>query len=743
MSLFNELKRRNVFRVAIAYIVTAWLLLQVADVVLNNIDAPGWVFKAFMLALGIGLPIAIVFAWAFEITPEGLKKDREVDRSKSIANQTGRKLDRVIMTILAMALGYLIVDKVFLTSDPAPVQANTPATGTAGSETAATAESERSIAVLPFVNMSSDPEQEYFSDGISEELLNVLAQFRDLRVAARTSSFQFKGENLDIGKIAKQLNVAHVLEGSVRKSGTRLRITAQLIKADDGFHLWSETYDRELNDVFAIQDEIAAAIGDALEAELGLGASVGLKHPPTVMPAANTQAYEAFLLGRQLIHQRGREALEDAVRHLERSLRLDANYAPAHAQLAIATILLLESASTYGDLSMAEVTRRATPHIALAFELSPELDAAYAARGLMALQTRDWQQAVADTRKALEINASYTDAMNWQQIALSNLSRYRESSELQAEMLEVDPLSVIARLNHANRFMFRGEPQKAHEVADQLFAQSPWASYWKHADAAEYGGHIADSIEWSLKAFGENPNDLASNFVLVMNLGRIGEFAEARRIADALVAFAELAAGNNEEAVRIVVERQKADPDNRTLISDAAYVTYSVRQFDLARDYLEAMARHAGADRPISVLPFETIQLAWTRRYAGDAEGAEKAMRIVEREMAALLDSGFDGRFRLVTESMIAAYHDDQQRAIERVQEAFDVGHRDPLYFADPVFDQIRNDPRFIEVETKTLQALEFERQKALQIMCFRNPVPGAWQPLSQTCQNVQEQVRL
>jgi TolB-like protein len=742
MSLFDELKRRNVFRVAIAYVVSAWLLLQVADVVLNNIDAPDWVFKVFMLALGIGFPLAIMFAWAFELTPEGLKKDSEVDRSVSIAGHTGRKLDRIIMTVLAVALGYLIVDKVFFATETTPPQARDVETRAGDARPSIQAE-DRSIAVLPFVNMSSDPEQEYFSDGISEELLNVLAQFRNLRVAARTSSFQFKGENLDIGRIAKQLNVAHVLEGSVRKSGTRLRITAQLIKADDGFHLWSETYDREMDDVFAIQDEIAAAIGEAMEAELGLGATATAGHTPTVIPAANTQAYEAFLLGRQLIHQRGRESLEDAVRHLERSLRLDANYAPAHAQLAIATTMLLESASTYGDLSMAEVTRRATPHINLAFELSPELDAAYAARGLMALHTADPDAALADTRKALEINPSYTDAMNWQQIALARLSRYREADELLREMLEVDPLSVIARLNYANDFVFRDEPAKAHEVADDLFAQSPWASYWKHADASEYVGNIAESLEWSLRAFGENPNDLASNWVLMWSLSRIAEPAEARRVAAALVPYAEIYAGNSEEAVRQIVSRQKADPENQTILSDAANITYLARQFAAAHEYFEEMSRIEGVDRPIGFGVFETTRLAWLRRNAGDDEGAAQAMRIVDRELPALIDAGFAGRWRLVSEAMIAAYNGNTNQAIDLTRQAVERGQSDPLYFTDPLFDEIRNDPQFIEIESRALQALEVERQKALQIMCFKNPVPGAWQPLPQTCKNVREQMSL
>ncbi len=362
MSLFNELKRRNVIKVTIAYIVMAWLVMQVADVILNNIVAPGWVFHVLLLFLAIGLPFAVFFAWAFEMTPEGLKRESEVDRSQSITTKTGRKLDFLIIGVLVLALGYFAYDKFVLSAsrDDALVEATTQAvTEQAATESEASAESDKSIAVLPFVNMSDDASNEYFSDGISEELLNVLAQYPDLRVAARTSSFQFKGQNPDIEDIAQTLHVNYVLEGSVRKSGTRLRITAQLIEARTGFHLWSETFDRELVDVFAIQDEISAAIGDALEIQLALESATD-KSSPTVLVATSMEAFEAYMHGRQLINLRGRANLEEAVTHLERALALDETYAPAHAQLAIATSLLSTTPGSYGDMPKAEVAARAT-----------------------------------------------------------------------------------------------------------------------------------------------------------------------------------------------------------------------------------------------------------------------------------------------------------------------------------------------------------------------------------------------
>ncbi|HET6563930.1 MAG TPA: hypothetical protein VFG52_00845, partial [Xanthomonadales bacterium] len=272
LSFLEELKRRNVVRVGVVYLIAAWLLAQVADLMLENFNAPEWVIQSILVVLIIGFPIALIFAWAFELTPEGIKKEKDVDRSQSITPQTGRKLDFMIIGILAIALAYFIWESRFestesdmpATSTVIPAQSgiqepsSEAIVASAESPAIAAEASAKSIAVLPFVNMSSDPEQEYFSDGISEEILNSLAKVKELKVAGRTSSFAFKGENQDLRQVGETLGVANILEGSVRKSGNKVRITAQLIQVDDGFHLWSESYDRELTDVFAIQDEISS-----------------------------------------------------------------------------------------------------------------------------------------------------------------------------------------------------------------------------------------------------------------------------------------------------------------------------------------------------------------------------------------------------------------------------------------------------------------------------------------------------
>jgi TolB-like protein len=269
--LINELKRRNVFRVAVGYVISSWLLAQVADLVLENIGAPDWVMQTIMLVLALGFPVVVFFSWAYEVTPEGIKRESEIDRTQSITHATARKLDRAITVVLLVALTYFAYDK-FVVS-PAREAVLVEATKQAVTEKIVTKQekskhSGKSVAVLPFVNMSEDSGNEYFADGLSEELLNMLVKIPELRVAARTSSFSFKDKDLTISEIAHELNVSHVLEGSVRKSGNKVRITAQLIKADDGFHLWSENFDRNLDDIFVVQDEIASKVTRALEVTL-------------------------------------------------------------------------------------------------------------------------------------------------------------------------------------------------------------------------------------------------------------------------------------------------------------------------------------------------------------------------------------------------------------------------------------------------------------------------------------------
>jgi adenylate cyclase len=327
LSFYSELRRRNVFKAAIVYAAVAWLLLQVSDTLGPALRLPEWFVSAVAFLLILGFPVAIVFAWAFDLTPEGLKRETKADTAPPEDGKADSKLNTIVVAALVLALGYFVIDKYVLDSGP-----DTGVTPTASDNTRQepaaieAAEPDNTIAVLPFVNMSSDAEQEYFSDGLSEELLNLLAKIPELQVAARTSSFSFKGKDVAIPDIAAQLKVAHVLEGSVRKYGNQIRITAQLIRADNGYHLWSETYDRRLDNVFQIQEDIAAAVTEALKITLLGEAPRTRKTDP--------EAYRLFLEGHYLKRQLSTDSLNSAVEAFRKAVEIDPSYVPAWTELA-------------------------------------------------------------------------------------------------------------------------------------------------------------------------------------------------------------------------------------------------------------------------------------------------------------------------------------------------------------------------------------------------------------------------
>jgi TolB-like protein len=470
MSFFAELKRRNVFRVGIAYVIVTWLALQVADVVLNNIAAPDWVFKTIMLVLAIGLPVVLVFAWAFELTPEGLKREKDVDRTESIAPRTGRKLNTAILVLVVIAVAYLLIDRM---QEPAtPPAASSPPAVAATPAPVAPAENaghEPSIAVLPFVNMSADAEQAYFSDGVSEELLNLLVRVEGLQVASRTSSFTYRGENLNIPQIARELKVDHVLEGSVRKAGNRVRITAQLIDATSDRHLWSETFDRELTDIFAIQDEIANAIVAALREALG----IGLQSVAVKAATDNLDAYQLYLKARGLFI--ARQNLDDSIRLFEQAIELDPQFAQAWEGLAavhsvagdwlagdgVDHLSLADQAANQAlaidpDLSMPYAViggngvwngkgyAYSVEGLGTAIEKDPKNATAWLWRGLLFKEMGYMERAIADFRACLEIDPAYLNCKQHTAEALLNMGREEQALLLLEETVAENFYSTTA-----------------------------------------------------------------------------------------------------------------------------------------------------------------------------------------------------------------------------------------------------------------------------------------------------------
>jgi TolB-like protein len=319
MSLIAELKRRNVFRVGVAYAIVGWLLIEITATTFPILKLPDWSVTLVTALVLIGFPLALIVAWAFELTPEGIKRETDVDRAESVRHATGRRLDFIIIGFLVLAVVYLVVDRFELTSEPEQAEVTAEQIFSAKRATRG-----KSIAVLPFVNMSSDPEQEYFSDGLSEEILNLLAKIPDLKVIGRTSSFAFKGKNEDLRTIGQALDVSTVLEGSVRKSGERVRVTAQLIDVSNGAHLWSESYDRTITDIFAVQDDVASKIIAALQIHVGTAPTRG-------RPTENAEAYSLFLKGRDAMNHFDAPS---AGKFLLEAVELDPVFAEAHELLA-------------------------------------------------------------------------------------------------------------------------------------------------------------------------------------------------------------------------------------------------------------------------------------------------------------------------------------------------------------------------------------------------------------------------
>ncbi|MEE8372098.1 MAG: hypothetical protein V3R73_08080, partial [Sphingomonadales bacterium] len=388
--LFEELKRRNVVRVGIAYLVMSWLVLQIGDVAADNLGFPGWFMPMVFVVLGLGFPVALFLSWAFEMTPEGVKRTEEVDADASITPATGKKLEYVIIAGLIAAVGFLFLER-----------GGEPATPAAPADKVA-AKAAPIIAVLPFVNMSSDPEQEYFSDGISEEILNVLARTDGLQVVSRTSSFAFKGADRDITEIAASLNANIILEGSVRKGGNRVRITAQLIDAKTGLHLWSDTYDRELTDIFAVQDEISKAIATALLGAVGIEALPEKRFGGT----EDMIAYNTYLQANALLTSRGTESIAEAARLYELATASDPGFANAWGGLAKARMLVINSDAPLDDDAINEAANRA-------LAIDPDNGPALSAQGLLRFNRLAFDEGRALMERAVVATPNDADAHFW------------------------------------------------------------------------------------------------------------------------------------------------------------------------------------------------------------------------------------------------------------------------------------------------------------------------------------------
>jgi TolB-like protein/Tfp pilus assembly protein PilF len=530
----SELRRRSVFRIGAAYLVGAFALLQLVSAVQGALRLSAGGMRMVIIGLLIGFPVALFLAWAFDLGPDGVHRDTH----DGTPSKKWLELTIIgVLTLVVGAIGYTVYR-------PEDIGRGFDA-------------SDKSIAVLPFANLSDDPANEYFGDGIAEELLNVLAKQADLRVAARTSSFAYKGRNEDVRRIGNELNVATVLEGSIRKQGDRVRITAQLINVADGYHLWSETYDRKLDDIFAIQDEIAGAIGQALKVTL-LGKEA---HAADHLGTRSVTAYDLYLLGRHRWRERNEEGLEAALEHFQKAIAADPGFARAYSGLADTYLLLAD----HGDLKQAEALSKAEAAVAEALRLDPQLAEAHASLGLIRTNQGKPDEARVAFEQALKLDPEYVFAHLWYANLFNDTEERAQKLAEYERALALDPLLIPANVNLAGQYMNLGRYRDAVTLYERLTRLQPDRQsyfYTRGGEALRRAGALAEAVQLFRRALDADPWNLEPVVRLAQSYADLGDATEAKRWAeharrldaeDALTLYARIS------AMAVVPERGATD----------------------------------------------------------------------------------------------------------------------------------------------------------------------------------------
>jgi TolB-like protein/DNA-binding winged helix-turn-helix (wHTH) protein/Tfp pilus assembly protein PilF len=731
MPFIAELKRRNVFRVAAAYAIVAWLLVEVASVVLPTFGAPTWVMKVFTFLVILGFPPALILAWAFELMPEGIKRETAVDPAKSITQLTGRKLDFAIIGLLALAVVFFAVDKFVLETELE--EAEVTAEQVIAAEAAV---QKKSIAVLAFTNMSADPDQEYFADGISEELLNTLAQFEDLRVVGRTSSFSFKNSDADLKEIGEALNADVILEGSVRTAGDRLRITAQLVNTEDGFHRWAETYDRELLDIFAIQTEIATAIATALRVSLSSEERERLATPPT----ENLAAYQAYLLGRQRLAKSTTATTEEAIGYFQRAIELD-------PQLALAYVGLTQSyLAQIGGIGLppGEMHARAQAAADKALELDDRLAEAHVALGQVKWATSDIEVAEAAFQHALALNPNSVMAyLAYSDLLGFDLARYEEALALARKAVELDPLSLEAVQRLGEDLQFLGRFDEALAWYEQLLEIDPGYD-WGYAQIglhhSEVSGRLDEAAVWWAKSLALDPRNQFNHAFLGWLFLELGDPDRAEYWINRSIELGPegiwptytmhaLAVYRGDEAAALEHGRKAF----AVLPHQAPVLTFLQTTEVRAGRYIEARALY---EELFPELLFERGPEVDLRNYRAAIELALILSRTGEQERAdLLLDRSLQQiqrRPRLgrrgygIADVQVYAMQGETQKALMSLRQAIDKGWRTLWWYflkQDPTLESLHDEPEYqamvAEIEADMAEQLarvrEMERNGALE----------------------------
>jgi TolB-like protein/Flp pilus assembly protein TadD len=552
---FVELKRRNVYKVAVAYAVVAWLTIQAASIFLPAFNAPQWAMQIVILILVIGFPIALVFSWAFEITPEGIKRESEVEADESITHHTGRKIVALTIVLAVIATGLLVFQFIRARST---------------SPSAATI-SNKSIAVLPFDNLSGDPQNAYFSEGIQDEILTRLAKIAELKVISRTSTQRFKSAPNDLRQIAQQLGVANILEGSVQKANDQVRVNVQLINALTDTHLWADTYDRKLTDIFAVETEIAKAVADVLQAKL----TGSEQHVIAARPTENTEAHQLYLKGRFFWNKRTGSDLKKSIEYFEQAIAADSKYALAYAGVADGYVLL----PGYTAGSPRDCYPKAKAAAKKALELDDTLAEAHTTLA-MAIWYYDFDssQSIREFQRAIERNSNYATAhQQYGNNTLSALGRFDDAIAEGKRAVELDPLSLVINSDLGADYLYA----RRYDEAIVQFRKT------LELDPQYYFARLM--LGQALEAKGDR--DMA-----------IGEYQKARALNDdpsllGLLGHAYAASGNKTDAVKILDQLKELSKQRYVAVYSFALIYLGLGDKEEALRWLEQSYQdRAGAD---------------------------------------------------------------------------------------------------------------------------------------------------
>jgi len=697
-SFYNELKRRNVVRVSVAYVIASWLLIQAAGVLEPALLLPDWVDRVVTVFLIIGFPMVIIFAWAFELTPDGVKLTKDVDLGASITSTTGKKLEYFTIGGLSLVVVFFVA-KEFWLKDAEPLVQDPVVVEQA---------SAASIAVLPFADYSEKADQGYFSRGISEEILNLLAKTNGLKVAARTSSFAFADSNVDIREIGEKLGVETILEGSIRKSGQTIRITAQLINIDDGYHLWSETYDRDYSDIFKIQDEIAAAILSSLKVHL-------LGETEQVVVSERTQnldAYSTYLIGKERMSMRQQEDIETARDKFQQAIEIDPDYAPARVALAH-TWLLLER-EEFGEADKDEVDAVVLPQLEAALALSPDSAEAIAIRGLHHFQRYRYQQAEKDFDRALQLNPNYALAYLWRSQVFFEQTRYLDMLADKEKAYSLDPMSLDISSELAYDYGSFWRPRDADRIIKRMFELHPDHPRAYMALGANLGAH-GKNAEMALmleEALVHHPENELFQTWLAWGLLQIGLFdqAEARGIDE--VNFMIYMDQGRLEKARELVDKGLVE-DEKDWLGYSRFYNWNLRKEMGDQPFKAAVARQIAALDVDKVpwreqcRPYHIFAL----REAGVTDGVDSMMdncrkRTEERVKAKYLCPCT--WFNLVLFATLDNRTDD---AIVRAEEWLVKGDSFSLLRNDPVIKQWSDRPEYTDILARNDEQVEQQKQ--------------------------------